>query len=575
MLKYTPFFLIYCCVFIHFSHLHAQVAPTGPVTIEDKRVYLERFKPLAIKEMQRTGIPASIKLAQGLLESNAGKSQLAMFHNNHFGIKCGATWNGKTAYFKDDDIDPLTGLLKESCFRVFDTPESSYVEHSLFLQKDRYKFLFQIDPNDYRAWANGLRNAGYATDINYPAKLIKIIEDNRLDQIRLDGSERPNPSQPSENENENGNNTHNGEVVAGLDGVLYNNGVKAIAAQTGDTPAAIAKRADISLKDVLKYNELLKDGTPFKGGEMVYIQRKKRAWWGWASRKHKVMKDETMYSISQKYGVRLDVLYERNHLPEGFEPVIGEDIFLRFGRANEDVPKIRVQASKVKQPAPAPSNPAPTTMPDRPVSSTNGRPNTNDSTSPTPRRNSDDLGWDISPNKVTTDEERKRQEPNANEGFQHPTDGTTPSNTNEVYTNTPTSGSNTNNPNNDDWFAQNPSTATTTSTSTPSGNSGNGTMYPSYPPSTPSSHTTYPSSTPSYPSSGNSTSYPPSGNTTTTTYPPAKYPSTTNNNSYYTVQPGETMYAIARRHGVTPNYLKELNNLPSTDLKIGQQIRVK
>jgi LysM repeat protein len=560
MVKYPSYFLFITLLSLAASSAQAQVAPTGPVTAEDKRIYIERYKPLAIKEMQRTSIPASIKMAQALLESNAGKSQLAMFANNHFGIKCGSTWNGRTIYFKDDDLDPLTGLLKESCFRMFDSPEASFMEHSSFLQKERYKFLFQLDPSDYRAWANGLRNAGYATDVNYPAKLIKIIEDNGFFQIQPDGSERPNatPQPPianntTKNNDKNSNNTDNGEMVAALDGVFYNNGVKAMVAKAGETPKAIAKKSEVPIQDILKYNELLKEGAVFKGGELVYIQRKKRGFWGWLGQTHKVENGETMYGIAQKYGVRLDALYERNHLPDGFEPMVGEEIYLRFGRSESNVPKIRVQASKMKQPVTPPSNTAPTTMPDRPVSSNNPRNNPNNNGNNTGntgvatpvKRNGEELDMEISPNKVVTDADRRKKAAEMNEGFQQPAISNETANNNNTYDPNINTAPSRNNPssNNDEWFTQG---NTPSQPSMSNNNNNNGASNPTYTPPTTQ---------------------------------PQPQPSTPVNNPnapiYYTVKVGETMYAIARKYGVTPNYLQQLNNLTSNDLRIGQQLRVR
>jgi LysM repeat protein len=569
MVKYPSYFLFVTLLLLVAPSAQAQVAPTGPVTAEDKRLYIERYKPLAIKEMQRTGIPASIKMAQALLESNAGKSQLALFANNHFGIKCGSTWNGRTIYFKDDDLDPLTGLLKESCFRMFDTPEASFMEHSSFLQKERYKFLFQLDPSDYRAWANGLRNAGYASDVNYPAKLIKIIEDNGLFQIQPDGSERPNatPQPPLANNNDkkndnNNNNSDNGEMVAALDGVFYNNGVKAMVAKAGETPKGIAKKSEVPIQDILKYNELLKEGAVFKGGELVYIQRKKRGFWGWLSQTHKVENGETMYGIAQKYGVRLDALYERNHLPDGFEPMVGEEIYLRFGRSDSNVPKIRVQASKMKQPTAPPSNPAPTTMPDRPMSSNNPRNNPNNNGGnngantgvATPvKRNGEELDMEISPNKVVTDADRRKQAAEMNEGFQQPaiSNENTTANSNNTYDPNLNTAPSKSNPttNNDDWFAQGNTPSQPSNSNNNNNNNGNN-------------------------GGGNST-YPTYTQPTPQPQPSAPVINNPNAPIYYTVKVGETMYAIARKYGVTPNYLQQLNNLSNNDLRVGQQLRVK
>ena len=151
--------------------------------------YISKYKDLAIVEMHRSGIPASIILAQALHESNAGKSPLATKANNHFGIKCKSYWTGDTYYHKDDDLDNR-GRLIESCFRSYDTAVESYVDHSNFLlESDRYDPLFTIDKDDYVAWAWGLKQCGYATDPNYAVKLIKLI--NKYDLKSYDNAENP------------------------------------------------------------------------------------------------------------------------------------------------------------------------------------------------------------------------------------------------------------------------------------------------------------------------------------------------------------------------------------------------
>lgn len=145
--------------------------------------YIETFQYIAVSEMERTGIPASIKLAQGLLESNWGRSELSSFAHNHFGIKCGSSWEGKGYYKVDDDRDE-NGNLKESCFRVFESDEASYIAHSEFLLNNRrYAFLFDYGSTDHKSWAKGLRKAGYATDPKYPSKLIGVIQKYQLDRF--------------------------------------------------------------------------------------------------------------------------------------------------------------------------------------------------------------------------------------------------------------------------------------------------------------------------------------------------------------------------------------------------------
>jgi flagellum-specific peptidoglycan hydrolase FlgJ len=136
--------------------------------------YIDRFKDIAVQEMNTYGIPASITLAQGLFESGAGNSDLARVANNHFGIKCGMSWSGES-YYKDDDA-------VNDCFRVYSNPEDSFRDHSEFLKKKNYALLFELDKNDYKGWAYGLKAAGYATNPKYPQLLINIIVKYNLDQ---------------------------------------------------------------------------------------------------------------------------------------------------------------------------------------------------------------------------------------------------------------------------------------------------------------------------------------------------------------------------------------------------------
>ena len=136
--------------------------------------YIDRFKAIAIQEMNLYGIPASITLAQGLFESGSGNGELARVANNHFGIKCTSDWKGKSYYKDDDNVN--------DCFRVYDNPEDSFRDHSVFLKRKNYTKLFELDKNDYKGWAYGLKKAGYATNPNYPALLIGVIEKYRLDQ---------------------------------------------------------------------------------------------------------------------------------------------------------------------------------------------------------------------------------------------------------------------------------------------------------------------------------------------------------------------------------------------------------
>ncbi len=287
--------------------------------------YINRYKDIAIREMDRAGIPASIKLAQGILESAGGTSTLARKANNHFGIKCHRDWKGKGYYLEDDDYDENGQLLK-SCFRVYKNADASYVAHSEFLRdpnkRFRYGFLFRLDPYDYKAWARGLKTAGYATSPTYADKLIRIIETYELYRFDVGNI---NPEVPD-----------GGVAVAGNRNISKINGVKVILAKAGEPVSDIAARSDTKLKCILKYNEKLNDGSDkLTENAHVYLQKKRRNFRG-KNKWHYVRKGETMYSIAQKFGLRLNRLYKRNRLTEGQEPVEGERIKLKGWKVKID-----------------------------------------------------------------------------------------------------------------------------------------------------------------------------------------------------------------------------------------------
>lgn len=265
--------------------------------------YIEKYREVAIEEMKRYHIPASITLAQGLLESGAGRSELARKSNNHFGIKCGSTWEGRTVRHNDD--------APRECFRAYRHARESYRDHSKFLSTGaRYAFLFRLKITDYKGWARGLKKAGYATDPRYAQRLIDIIELYDLDKYdRKDGlkwaKENPNPHQP----------------------YLANELVYVIA-RKGDTFKSLGKELDISHRKLRKYNELPKD-YELKGGEIIYIEEKKKR----ADKDHivyVVRSGDSMYSISQKLGIRLKNLYKMNRMnPESPAPKVGDILRLR------------------------------------------------------------------------------------------------------------------------------------------------------------------------------------------------------------------------------------------------------
>lgn len=291
--------------------------------------YIDRYKSLAIDEMERSGVPASIKLGQGILESAGGTSTLALRANNHFGIKCGSSWKGKTFYRKDDDRDE-NGKLIKSCFRKFNSARDCYIAHSEFLRNNkRYDFLFYLNPRDYKSWCYGLKKAGYATSATYAEKLIKVIDTYEL--YKLD-------------------NMTTTDVLAGnttsleLLGVLLNNDVKMVLAKEGQTPGEIAQVTNTDARCIVKYNEKLTDERqPLAAEQRIYIQKKRRSFRG-KEKYHYVKEGDNMYKIAQTYGIRLKRLYKRNRLPEGTQPAIGEKIKIRGWKVNARlIPKLRGQ----------------------------------------------------------------------------------------------------------------------------------------------------------------------------------------------------------------------------------------
>ncbi|NBC06911.1 MAG: LysM peptidoglycan-binding domain-containing protein [Bacteroidetes bacterium] len=302
--------------------------------------YIDRYKEIAIREMERAGIPASIKLAQGLLESGAGTSDLARRANNHFGIKCGGNWEGKTYYKKDDDYDDR-GELIESCFRDYRNPESSYIAHSEFLRDPnkqyRYGFLFRLDPTDYKAWARGLKRAGYATSATYAIKLIDIIERyelHRYDRLTttevIAGGEEVPQLGPEDD----------AVVTPGV--IFTNNDVDYMLAREGETLNDIALRTRTDIGDVLSYNDQQYGrDEELDAGTVVYLQPKRNSFRGrreW----HYVKEGETMFSISQIYGIDLGRLYRRNKLEKGEMPAVGERVKIR-GWNVSDPPRLQRQ----------------------------------------------------------------------------------------------------------------------------------------------------------------------------------------------------------------------------------------
>ena len=288
----TALLCILCCLLVQ-----------GQVRNKQYEAYIKKYRDIAVEEMRKYHIPASITLAQGLLESGAGQSTLARKSNNHFGIKCGSDWDGKSVRYDDD--------ARNECFRAYKHPKQSYEDHSKFLaSRSRYAFLFKLKITDYKGWAKGLKKAGYATDRRYAQRLIDIIELYDLHQYDTKKGlkwmkDNPNPHQP---------------YIA--------NGLVYIVVRPGDTWKSISKEFDVSRKKLRKYNDLYK-GYVLQPGDILYLEKKNRK----ADKEHVVhvlRAGESMYSISQKYGIRLKNFYKRNKMePDSPAPEVGTILRLR------------------------------------------------------------------------------------------------------------------------------------------------------------------------------------------------------------------------------------------------------
>lgn len=349
---------------------------------EKTEAYINSYKELAIEEMLRTGVPASIKLAQGILESQFGESPLAKNANNHFGIKCKTEWTGEKTY-QDDDA-------KGECFRVYPSAEQSYRDHSDFLKnRPHYSFLFKLEPTDITGWAYGLKRAGYATSSTYPEKLLRVIEDYKLHQytmLALAIKENRNvpvpvttspaitttavvktPAVVNKQEESSNKESKIQEVVKVKEeevktapiqavkeeiadksedtiipekktepapekkpstypeGVFTINHTKAIYAREGTSLLALAHRYDISLSKLFDFNEL-PESDILDADHVLFIEKKQKRG---ASDLHEVTAGETLHDISQKEGIRLESLLEYNKLKKDSQLSAGQKLYLR------------------------------------------------------------------------------------------------------------------------------------------------------------------------------------------------------------------------------------------------------
>lgn len=291
-----------------------------------KEQYIQTYKGIAIEQMKKNGVPASIIMAQALLESGNGNGRLAVEANNHFGIKCHKDWTGATIRHDDD--------APQECFRKYNDPKQSFEDHSAYLKANkRYAFLFELSSTDYKGWAYGLKKAGYATNPKYAELLIKQIEDNQLyllDQgVDITFASKATTSGTKTRKNSR---TGKGDEVFVVDiydqrNVSENNGSKFVITKEGDTFDKIAEQYGLMRWQLYKYNELSSDST-IKAGQRIYIQPKRNK----ASKGNEfyiVQDGDKMYQIAQNYGIKLKRLYAMNQMNTGEEPAAGQKIYLR------------------------------------------------------------------------------------------------------------------------------------------------------------------------------------------------------------------------------------------------------
>lgn len=370
-------------IFISLVLCHVAVFAQG--TPQER--YIQKWAPTAVREMYRSGVPASITLAQGILESRYGLSALASEGNNHFGIKCHKDWKGKSMRYDDD--------AKGECFRVYDSADESFQDHSDFLRyRDRYKFLFDLKTTDYKGWAYGLKKAGYATDPNYPAKLIKYIEDYKLyeyDTMTYEESERIAESVEENSEVARGDSDVDSgrksasvkkekakkekakkdrkarrarkkrvkdesvsDVIpasplsleepkridkSGLEVFSFSltreaysrNGVPFITSVEGETYSNIAASYHLYLNELLRFNDL-SCSEKLLPGTVVYLQAKKNQSEKGLDKYIVGEDDESLRDICQRFAVKMSSVMKMNGFPAGYEPREGDTIILRGKR---------------------------------------------------------------------------------------------------------------------------------------------------------------------------------------------------------------------------------------------------
>lgn len=305
------------------------------------RKYIDTYKDIAIREMQRTGVPASITLAQGIHETSAGTSDLVLKSNNHFGIKCKANWTGESVRHDDD--------AKGECFRKYPSPDISYKDHSDFLKSSqRYASLFNLDPTDYAGWANGLKAAGYATNPKYPVVLIKLIEDYQLQIYTMIALGRTTTEENITTVSPDEEKTKKDPVIAASaieqiaersiypEGEFRVNETKVVYVRKGTSFFTIAKQYDIDLSKIFEFNEISKAEEADKD-QLIYLQRKRKTG---SNEFHVVQSGESLHDIAQREAIRLESLLELNGLKKDEMPAVGEKLSLKT--KSSTIPKLTI-----------------------------------------------------------------------------------------------------------------------------------------------------------------------------------------------------------------------------------------
>lgn len=518
-MRYLCILVIVCCTQISWA--------------QDRTKYVYEYAQIAVEEMEFSGIPASITLAQGILESGNGNSELAKKSNNHFGIKCHKGWNGESVSYDDD--------AKGECFRKYKDPAESYRDHTLFLTtRSRYKDLFTYSKYDYKAWAKGLKKAGYATNPAYANLLIRIIEEEELysyDYMRPnevgpyitahkqgrapktvttsrppESVSKPPKTKPSKVKLPE-NPTNTGELSRN---VFTQNNSKAVWARPGDSPEQLSVMYNVPLKKLRKYNEWDKYLNEFEAGMKVYLQPKRSKSQDRASLYHKARDGETMYQIAQLYGIKTDKLYKLNQLSEGQQPAPNEIIHLRKKRKTAPKTFTYSKEFRVEQPAPPPvKKPSPPSVEVKEVVKPPPPPSKKKATPPPPPPA---MEQNETPPVQTLPPPVKAVEA-------PPVEANPPGNKAVIYDPPPP-------------VNQAPPRVYTPPANVPESDPGNTTVIQTNPVGT---------------SSGTSTS---AGTT-------------------HKVVSGDTLYGLSKKYGVSVDQIKQLNNLTGNTIKVGQVLRIR